>query len=159
MFRHLKKLGNTNSIARLGSQKKIPEGKSFLCKPCTTEIRVQITYGPRSRDITVTNFEGLFKSEQKRKAFAKTIIEKQLPFKKGVKIEVNQAIYGEMFRLKVLAFAAVVEMGPMVLRDTSYMGIHRNRIMKITINYVDGALDETASKALNEMLGTLVFYP
>ena len=140
-------------------EKKHPEGKMFLCKPCTTEIRVQITYGPRSKDITVTKFEGLFKNEQKRKVFAKEIIEKQLPLKKGVKIEVNNISYGELFRLRVLAFTAVVEMGPMVLRDTTYIGIHRNRIVKITLNYLDGDLDETARKALNEFMGTLVFYP
>ena len=62
-----------------------------------------------------------------------------------------------MFGINVVAFNAVVEMGSTVAWDTSYVGVFKNRIVKVTINYIDGALDDVARNALNEILGSLSF--
>ena len=73
------------------------------------------------------------------------------------KIEVLHNSYGSMFGINVVAFNAVVEMEPTVAWDTSYVGVFKNRIVKVTINYIDGALDDVARNALNEILGSLSF--
>jgi hypothetical protein len=96
-------------------------------------------------------------SEQAQRLFAKDLIAKQIPFKSGVEIKISKISYGDLFNLRVLAFSAVVKMRGLVLRDTSYIGVHRDQFMKLTINYVDGDLDETGRTALDQMMSSLKF--
>ena len=137
--------------------KKVPEGFSYLCIPCESEIRLQITAGPFNSAITPELFSGFSNSEQQRLDFAEQTIRSQIPLNLDPEIEVLRNSYGSMFGINVLAFNALVEMGPTVAWDTSYVGVFKNRIVKVTINYIDGALDDVARNALNEILGSLSF--
>ena len=137
--------------------KKVPEGTAYICVPCENEIRLQITSGPFNEDITPDLFLSLSKSEEARLNFAKETLKSQIPKNLNPEIEILNSGYGPMFGIDVVGFSAVVEMGSMASWDTSYIGVFKNRIVKITINYMDGSLDEVARNALNEFLGTLRF--
>lgn len=140
------------------SAKKVPQGHAFLCVPCSTEIRVQITYGPTSDELTPPQFREILPEEGSSDSFIKDVIMKQLPIKEGVEITVTDEVFGEFFGLEMLEFVVIVEFGGLVLRDTTFIGVHKNRIVKVTLNYVDGALGDAGREALNEIFSTLRFY-
>jgi len=140
--------------------KEVPDGHSFLCRPCKKEIRFQITYGPPSPGMNEDKFiDAVNFSVGIAREFAREVVAKQIPITGGVEIEINEAVPGYYFNdRKMLQYTAVVYMGPMVLRDTTFIGAHGDQIVRVTINYVDGALDDAARAALEIVLSTLTFH-
>ena len=137
--------------------KKIPEGNSFLCIKCENEIRISITFGPKDKKIKQSLFDHFEDSEEARLAMVDNTIRGQVPAALEPEIEILHNAYGEFFGLRVLAFHAAVYIGEIVTRDTTYLGINDNRIVRITLNYMDGDLDSVASDQVTNFLTSLNF--
>lgn len=137
--------------------KKLPDGNSFLCLPCTNEIRISIKYGPEHTKLTPTFFDEFLISENNRLEMAESTIRQQIPSNLEPEIEILNNTYEKMFGIQVLAFHAVVYLENYVLRDTTYMGIHKNRIFRVTLNYIDGDMDEVAAITLDKFFSSLRF--
>jgi hypothetical protein len=137
--------------------KKIPEGNSFLCIKCETEIRISISFGPRDEKITQNLFDDFLVSEEARLKMAESTISGQIPAALQPKIEILENDYGDFFGLRFLAYHAVVYVGEISSRDTTYLGVSKNRIVRVTLNYMEGDMDDVANDQITKFLKSLVF--
>jgi hypothetical protein len=143
-------------------EKKFTDGHLFLCKPCESEIRLSISYGrtlnAKGKKTIEKGLKEWADSDVQLKAFGRELLEPEMPPIKDVELKIEKAGIAEHFGIQMFQFASTVKMLGMVLKGTNFFGIHQERIVNITINYRYGDLDETASSALDEALGSLVFF-
>jgi hypothetical protein len=59
--------------------------------------------------------------------------------------------------IKVAQFAAAVDIGRTLSHDISMVGLHKNRIVKISLNYFDGTMSPDINAAINVLYSSLKF--
>jgi hypothetical protein len=47
--------------------------------------------------------------------------------------------------------------GAAVSHETGFVGFHQNRLTSVTLNYLDGSMDDTADNTIRHFLGSLQF--
>lgn len=139
-----------------------PSGDIFTCSTCGALVQVQIDYGPPlpadTRFKTNEQFLASLKTETEQRQFADAILRQSIPLTSGFKISIQKVGLTKIGGIDTLQFSAVVEMAPNVTRDTSMIALHKNRIVKITLNYHDGAMNEKTKTAVNSLYKTLKFF-
>jgi hypothetical protein len=137
----------------------IPEGDIFTCSKCNEQIQIQISYGPPlPKDNLYKNNKEFMKAFQDKKAqqkFADTIMQSSVP--PGFKIIIDRTGLSKLGGLDVLQFHSKVDFISKISHDTNMMAIHKNRIVKITLNYFDGALNSKNNEFINNFFKSLKF--
>ncbi|MBI5041365.1 MAG: hypothetical protein HZB57_09270 [Gammaproteobacteria bacterium] len=139
-----------------------PAGDVFTCYSCGAQFQVQLDYGPElPADATYRSnkdFLATLSTEAAQKDFADSLIRRAIPLQSGFTISIGRIGLSMIGGLDVLQFSAVVEMPGTISHDNSMVGIHKNRMMKLTLNYFDGAMNEQASAAINDLYSSLRFF-
>ncbi len=123
----------------------MPRGMVYTCRTCDAQVQIQITFGPeipadkrKSNEQFISDIGG---DDVARKRFADSMMRSMVPAVPNVSIEVTRTGISKLGGLKVFQMQSRVEMGAQRSHDTSMLAIHRNRIVKVTLNYFDGAMD------------------
>ncbi|MCH7663600.1 MAG: hypothetical protein IH859_06995 [Chloroflexi bacterium] len=136
-----------------------PNGEVFTCKPCSEQVQIQISVGPEiSADAPLTNNSEFIESlstEEAQNNFATSIMERSIPG--DFEIDIYQTGISSFGGLDVLQFAVTVEFGPLLSYDTTMVALHRNHIIKISLNYVDGAMNEETSQVISRFFESFQF--
>ena len=139
-----------------------PFGDVFTCSTCGSLVQVQIDYGPLlptdTRFKTNEQFLASLKTETEQRQFADGILRQSIPLRSGFNISIQKVGLTKIGGIDAFQFSAVVEMAPNVMRDTSMFALHKNRIVKITLNYHDGAMNEKTKTAVNSLYKSLNFF-
>lgn len=139
----------------------VPEGFSYRCVRCTDQIEIEIKYGPalsptatwRTNDALMADLS----TEAKQREFAEALLQSAAPTSAGVKIEVKRVGLHYIGGLRVLMIASRISSGRSAFMDTSMIAIHKNRLMKITVNFNEGAFTPESDKAITSFISGLVF--
>jgi len=146
---------NTQEWLRHGT----PNGEVFTCKPCSEQVQIQISVGPEiPSDALFTNnseFIDSLSTEEAQNDFAKSLIQRSVPGK--FEIDIYRTSISSLGGLEVLQFGATVEVGPLLSYDTTTIALHRNRIIKISLNYLDGAMNEETSQIISRFFESFRF--
>ena len=134
-----------------------PLGDQFTYKKSQSPIQISIQYGPTSIELTEKQFFEKINSKEFQAEFAKKVIGEGIPLKEGFSIKIKEVAVEEFFNIQMLKFMAVVEIGFVTMLDTSYIGIHKNRIVKVSLNYYEGELNDSIRKAISRFFGSLKF--
>ena len=136
-----------------------PDGEVFTCKPCSEQVQIQISVGPEiPSDAPLTNnfdFIESLSTEEAQTDFATSIMERSIPGE--LEIDIYQTGISSFGGLDVLQFAATVEVGPLLSYDTTMIALHRNRIIKISLNYLEGAMNEETSQVISRYFESFQF--
>jgi len=139
-----------------------PDGDVFTCSICGAQVQVQIDYGPEltkeAQYKTNREFIAALGTDTAQKEFADSIIRQSIPLQSGFTISIERVGLSQIGGLDVLQFYGVVGIPPTISHDLSMLGIHKNRIMKITLNYSDGAFNEKTQSATHELYESLHFF-
>ncbi|MCH9004757.1 MAG: hypothetical protein IH838_05635 [Proteobacteria bacterium] len=137
-----------------------PDGEVFTCKPCSEQVQIQISVGPEiPSDALFTNnsqFIDSLSTEEAQNDFAVSIMQRSVPG--SFEIDIYQTGVSSFGGLNVLQFAATVESGPYLSYDTTMIALHRNRIIKISLNYLDGAMNEETSQIVSRFFESFRFF-
>lgn len=138
-----------------------PAGDVFTCSTCGAQVQVQLVYGPEldaeARYRTNKEFLTALGSEKAQKDFADSLIRLGIPIQSGFTISIGRVGLSTIGGLDVFEFGAIVEMPPTFSHDNSMIAIHKNRLMKLTLNYFDGAMNDRTRAAINELYSSLRF--
>jgi hypothetical protein len=138
-----------------------PAGDVFTCSTCGAQVQVQIDYGSplpdNARFKTNEQFLASLKTETQQKDFADQLLRQSIPLQSGFKISIERVGLTKIGGIDALQFMAVVELAPNVTRDTSMIALHKNRLVKITLNYYDGTMNEKTRAAVNSLFKSLKF--
>lgn len=139
-----------------------PAGDVYTCSTCGAQVQLQIEYGPPlSANAKFKNneqFLASLKTESQQKQFADQLLRQSIPLQSGFKISVERVGLTKIGGIDAFQFSAVVEMPPNVTRDTSMIALHKNRILKISLNYYDGAVNDKARTAVNSLFKSIKFF-
>jgi len=135
-------------------------GEVLNCSVCEKNVQFQISVGPQmpasSPIYTNAQFASKFAKESEQRAFAESILKDSIPTR-GINISVNRIGIVPIDGLQVIQFSAVVDMLPVATRDTTFITVHKGRILKFTANYYDGDLTPKASDALSKLISSIRF--
>ncbi len=150
------------SIDATGWQHKVTaSGDNFRCSTCGVPVQIQIDYGPvLEKDAThKTNREFLeaLNTEEAQKQFAELMLRKSIPAEGGFRVSIGKVGLAKIGGLDVLEFTATVANGSVTTLDNSMVAIHKNRIMKVTLDYFDGTMNDKAGAAISALLKSLIF--
>lgn len=141
-------------------QNSTTEGDIFTCAKCKEQIQIQISYGPPlPKDALYKNnkeFIQALKTEKRQEEFAESFMKNAVPA--GFNIKTTRTGITTLGGIEVFQFQAVVDFIKKLSYDTSMMAIHRNRIMKITLNYFDSALTPQNKKYIESFYKSIRFY-
>lgn len=138
-----------------------PDGDIFTCTDCGTQVQIQISYGPELHtDFTLTNeiFLSKLNTEEKQREFVEPVIRKEIPLQSGFTISIDRVGLSEIGGLDVFQFSATVNIPPTVSHENGMVAIHKNRIMKLSLNYFDGALNQQSRRMIHDFYSTLHFF-
>jgi hypothetical protein len=137
----------------------IPGGDVFTCTKCKDQVQISITSGPPfENDADKAKIVALFKDREQWEAFARSLIEEAIPAPTDrYDIEVYQTGLVTHQGKNLLQLASLVLMGSLTSYDTSILSIHNNRIMKITVNYFEGAMNDEVSRQIYSFLDSIRF--
>ena len=146
---------NTQEWLRHGT----PDGEVFTCKPCSEQVQIQISVGPEiPSDAPLTDnseFIDSLSTEEAQNDFAKSMMQRSVPGE--FEIDIYRTGISSLGGLEVLQFGATVEVGPLLSYDSTMIALHRNRIIKISLNYLDGAMNEEASQIIGRFFESFRF--
>jgi hypothetical protein len=138
-----------------------PAGDVFTCSTCGAQVQVQIDYGPPlpadARFKNNEQFLASLKTESEQKQFADQLLRKSIRPQSAFTISVEKVGLTKIGGIDAFQFSAIVEMSPNVTRDTSMIALHKNRILKITLNYYDGAMNDKTRAAVNSLFKSIKF--
>lgn len=138
-----------------------PSGDVYTCSTCAAQVQVQIDYGPLlppdARFKTNEQFLASLRTEVQQKQFADQLLRQSIPLQSGLKISIERVGLTKIGGINAFQFMAIVELAPSVTRDTSMIALHKGRLMKVTLNYHDGAMNEKARLAVNTLFKSLKF--
>lgn len=136
-----------------------PLGEQFILKTTPKPITISIQYGSESKELSEESFFKIFKDKKSQKDFAKDIIEKAIPLKSGYRVQVDETVEGGFFGLKMLEYTATVIIGEavMIMKETTFIGVHKNKILKVTLNFFDGDLTDQSRSSISKFFESLKF--
>lgn len=136
-----------------------PDGEVFTCKACTEQVQIQISLGPElPTDAPYgsnSEFIASLSTQAARSTFATAVMEKSVPGE--FEINIDRTAISNLGGLDVFQFAATVEFGPTLSFETSMVALHRNRIVKVSLNYLDGAMNEETSQTKSRFFESFEF--
>lgn len=140
----------------------IPDGDVFTCSTCDAQAQIQISYGPELKgDVkysTNQEFLAALSTEQAQREFADSILRGSIPLQSGFTISIEKIGLSDIGGLNVIEFSAIVDMPPNVSHENSMLAIHKNRMMKLSLNYFDDGMDDKTRAATNRFYKSFRFF-
>lgn len=138
-----------------------PEGFNYRCTKCSEQIEIEVKYGPPLSPTATwkTNDELMadLSTPEKRQTFADVIMKGAVPSGIGAKVAIKRVALEQIGGLRVLMMASEVEIGRSLTLDTSMVAIHKNRLMRISIHFFEGAMTAENREAINAFMDGLAF--
>lgn len=138
-----------------------PSGEIFACTDCDTDVQVQIDYGsalPADSDYK-TNREFLQRlaDEDAQRQFAELLLRAEIPEAAGVEFAIQKVGMTQLGGTDAFEYSALVATQPAATRENAVVAIHKNRIMKLTLNYFDARINDKATARIAALLKSLKF--
>lgn len=135
-----------------------PLGDVFVCSKCDGQTQIQISYGPEiPKDSPIKSFSdlnGIINTEITKKEFIKGNLEESMPIN-GFKVEVKRAEETKISGVKAIQYLAEVTFPQgYVGMENGFITIHKNRILRISINYFPDA-SKSDFKKIDSFLSSL----
>jgi hypothetical protein len=138
-----------------------PDGEVFTCSVCERQIQVQIGVGPslttKAPFRTNEQFLATLRTPEQQRAFAETILKSQIPLQSGYSLKIERTGITKLGGLDAFQFMAVVDLKPVPTRDTTMLLIHRERLVKVSLNYHEGSFNDKARAAVNALFASIKF--
>lgn len=138
-----------------------PHGDLFACQNCPSRVQLQLEYGPPlpadSPYKTNREFLARLKTEDTQKQFADLMLQQSLPPNLDLEVSVDQVRMTQIGGLDAFEFSALVNGAPQATREHSFVAIHKNRIMKLTLDYFENGMDEATLARIGALLKSLKF--
>jgi hypothetical protein len=138
-----------------------PSGDVFTCSICSGSVQVRIDYGEEltKEAIYKTNKELLaaLSTETSQRKFVESMIRTSTISQSGLTVSIKRIGLSQIGGLEVLQYYAVLEMPSITSHDNSMLAIHKNRLMKLTLLYLDGAMNDKTRAATDELYKSLRF--
>lgn len=139
----------------------VPNGDVFTCSDCKSQIQVQIVYGPALEEGAKfknnKEFISLMSQPVIQKEFSDSVLRSSIPPESGITLSIERTAITKIGGIEVLQYSATVETPPVITHETSMIAVHKGRIMKLTLNFYDGAMNDAASKKVNSLFSSLQF--
>jgi hypothetical protein len=139
-----------------------PLGDVFTCSTCASQVEIEIDYGPEmpADGAAPSNaaFLDTLRTDGQQQQFADSTLRASIPMQSGFEIKIEKHGLSNIGGLDVFEFHAVVDIPPSLLRETTMLGIHKNRLMKLSLHYFDNGMDDHARLAVTSLLKSLQFF-
>jgi len=81
----------------------------------------------------------------------------QIPLQSGFSLKIERTGITELGGLEAFQYMAVIDFKPTPTRDTTILLIHRERLVKVSLNYHDGSFNDKARSAVNALFASIKF--
>ncbi len=142
--------------------KPTPSGDVFICESCPDMVQVQISYGPEAgKDSPFksnNDFLNAFATKEKKEEFAKMMLESSLPTS-GFEVNIIRVDEDYIGNLKALRYSASVKMPDgHTGRETTLVAMHKNRLVKFSVNFYGDKLNEKSAIAIDNLHKSIVLF-
>ena len=142
----------------------VPDGVAFICLACDGQTMIQINAIPvnpnNPKAKTNEAFLAQYQTKAQQESFAKNMVKGQIPIDtKDINIEVFRTGFVKIGGKKAFQFSTAVEMKPYTTIDTTALFIHKDKIIKVSLNYYDGMFGAKSRKAVNELYSSIKLSP
>jgi hypothetical protein len=140
-------------------KKSAPEGYVYVCVPCKNEVQITVLFGPEMDAEAEKHYKDIEKGWADEKLSKGWIIErigKELSVA-NANIDIERTTFGAFFNINMLEYMGTVEMINLLSHETGFVGFHQNRLVSVTLNYLDGSMDDTADNTISHFLESLQF--
>jgi hypothetical protein len=126
---------------------------------CAAQVQVQIdvgaplAQGPNAR--TNQQFLAHLKTPEQQRALAEQFIRSAIPLQSGYSI--GRTGLTKLGGLDAFQYSATVKLDPKVARVNTILLVHRERVVKATLNYHEGAMNDKTRAAIEAFYGSLKF--
>lgn len=138
-----------------------PDGEVFTCSVCERQIQVQIGVGPpltvKAPFRTNEQFLASVRTPEQQRSFAEGIVKSQIPLQSGYSLKIERTGITKLGGLDAFQFMAVVDFKPVPTRDTTILLVHRQRLVKVSLNYHEGSFNDKARSAVNALFASIKF--
>jgi hypothetical protein len=142
-------------------QNSTPYGEVFTCSVCDGQIQVQIAVGPpltaKAPFRTNEQFLSSLRTPEQQRSFAEGLLKSDIPLQYGYSLKIERTSITKLGGLDAFQFMAIVDLKPVPTRDTTVLLVHRQRLVKVSLNYHDGSFDEKARSAVNALFASIKF--
>jgi len=141
--------------------KNTPVGEVFICQECPDFVQVQISYGPEAgEDAPFHNSEQLSKSfntDKKKKQFADMLLKSGMP-SDGYSVDIIKVDDGFLGKNKAITYSAIVKFpGDNTARETTFVTMHKNRMVKFSANFYEDKLSGKSAIHLDKLYKSIKF--
>jgi hypothetical protein len=140
-------------------KKKAPGGYVYECVPCKSQVQIAILFGPTMDANTIEKYkiiEGKLSDETYAKEWITEKIKAEVP-ERNAKIDLERTERRPFFGIIMVEYMATVELTNLLSHETGFIGRQQSRLASVTLNYLDGSMDETANRAISRFLASLQF--
>jgi hypothetical protein len=138
-----------------------PDGEVLTCSACRRQIQVQISVGPplaaKARFRTNEQFLASVRTPDQRQSFAVSILKSQIPLQSSYTPEIERTGITKLGGLDAFQFIAIVDLKPAPTLYTIILLVHRQRLVKVSVNYREDSFDDKARSAVNTLLESIKF--
>lgn len=138
-----------------------PDGEVLTCSVCERQIQVQIGVGPpltaKAPFRTNEQFLASVRTPEQQQSFAEGILKSQIPLQSGYSLKIERTGLTKLGGLDAFQFMAIVDLKPVPTRDTTILLIHRQRLVRVTLNYHEGSFNDKARAAVNSLIASIKF--
>ena len=138
-----------------------PDGEVFTCSVCERQIQVQIGVGPpltaKAPFRTNEQFLASVRTPEQQRSFAESILKSQIPLQSGYSLKIERTGITKLGGLDAFQFMAIVDLKPVPTRDTTMLLVHRQRLVKVSLNYHEGSFNDKARSAVNALYASIKF--
>ena len=142
-------------------KKKSPDGYVYECVPCENQVEIAILFGPEMDAEGVKKYQNLeskLSDSTTAKDFATRWVEGKVLSEisgKDPKVDVERAEVGKFFNIDMIQYMATVDVAAIVTHETGFIGLQQSHLAGVTLNYLDGSMNDTASEAITHFFGSL----
>lgn len=139
-----------------------PLGDVFGCEDCgDAPVQLQISYGaklPGSEGASNDEFLDRLDSEETQQQFADLMMQRSLPPGSELEYSIESMRKVRIGGLKAFEYVALIQTQPNASREDAMVALHRNRLMKLTLNFYDGQMSDEAAAKVGALLKSLKFF-
>lgn len=136
-------------------------GDILVCSVCAQRVQVQIgvgpLLGPKAAYRTNEEFIARHRTTEQQRSLAQTVMKAQIPPESLIALTIEGTGITRLGGLDAVEFVATVDVAPMISEDTTLLLVHRGHVVKLTLNYFKGSLDDKARAAVNALLASIKF--
>ena len=136
-------------------------GEVLVCSLCGARVQVQIdvgpVLGPKAPYRTNQQFISLHRTQEQQRSLAQTVLKSQIPAFAPYSPTIKGTGITRLGGIEAVEFVATVDVEPVPSEDTTLLLIHRERVIKLTLNFFEGSLSDKARALVDALLASIRF--